>query len=83
MPVKKFRNVEQWQAAKQAQWIDSDDPRLAQRIREHWRRWSRLVPLGVPPGVRKYRSAEEAEADRERWEQERIDRLRAARLRKQ
>jgi hypothetical protein len=33
-------------------------------------------PLGMPRGVRKYRSIEEMNADRDRYEQERIDRIR-------
>ncbi len=37
------------------------------------------VGLCVPRGVRKYRSIEEANADRERWESERIERLRQER----
>jgi hypothetical protein len=41
-----------------------------------------LVPAHHLSGVRKYRSIEKAEADRDRWEQERVDRLRAERLRK-
>lgn len=80
MPVQKFRSVQDWQEAKQEQWLDCDDSTLPQRIRAHWQRWSRLVPLGIPPGVRKYRSTEEAEAEREEWESARIARLRAERL---
>lgn len=82
MPVQKFRSVEAWQAAKQEQWLSCDDSGLVERLRAHWRRWSRLAPLGVAHGVRKYRSAEEAEAERDEWETERILRLRAERLRK-
>lgn len=82
MPVQKFRTIEEWQSAKQEQWLDCDDPRLAHRIREQWKRWSRLVPLGVPRGVRKYRSLEEAEAERDLWESARVARIRAERLRK-
>ena len=82
MPVQKFRTIDAWQDAKQEQWLSCDDPRLVQRIRDHWQRWSRLVPLGIPHGIRKYRSIEEAEAERDRWETERIHRIRAERLRK-
>ena len=38
-----------------------------------------LVPQHVIVGVRKYRSIEAADTDRDRWEQERVDRIRAAR----
>jgi hypothetical protein len=82
MPVFKYRTLEQWQESKRDLWADCDDPRLPSRIRTHWARWSALVPPGLPRGVRKYRSTEEAEADRARWEQERIARIRAERLQK-
>jgi hypothetical protein len=82
MPVQKFRNMEDWQRAKDQQWLACDDPSLPQRIRLHWQRWSRLVPLHIPHGVKKYRSLDEAEADRERWEDERVAHLRAERLHK-
>ena len=82
MPVRKFRTLEEWQASKQSAWLACDDPRVPDRIQAHWKRWSSLVPISSPRGVRKYRSIDEANADRDRWEQERIDRLRAERLRK-
>jgi hypothetical protein len=41
-----------------------------------------LVPRHVLTGVRKYRAIEEANAERERWDTERVDRIRAERLRK-
>lgn len=80
MPVAKFRTLEEWQESKRELWLQCDDPRLRGRIRAHWARWSRLVPLHAPRGVRKYRSSGEADADRERWEQERVDRIRAERV---
>jgi hypothetical protein len=82
MPVLKFRTVEEWQAAKRALWLPCGHPDLPERIRAHWSEWTRRVPLGSPRGVRKYRSIEDMQADRERWEQERIDRIRAERLAK-
>lgn len=80
MPVEKFRTLEEWQDSKRRLWLHCDDPRLPGRIRAHWASWSKLVPLHVPRGVRKYRSSAEAEAERERWEQERIERIRAERV---
>lgn len=82
MPVYKYRTLDAWQESKASLWLDCEDPRLAQRIQSHWARWSALVPIGAPRGVFKYRSMEEASAARERWEQERVDRIRAERLRK-
>jgi hypothetical protein len=37
------------------------------------------TPLRIPKGVHKYHSIEELSAERDRWEQERIDRLRELR----
>jgi hypothetical protein len=64
---------------------DRGDPAIPLVIRDLWDLSERLLwPVGtcIPRGVRKYRSIEEANADRDRWEQERVDRLRAARARK-
>jgi len=70
MPVYKYRTIEEWQKAKDDLWLACDDPRLPQRIRQHWAQWSRLVPTNAPRGIRKYRSLEEMNADRERWEKD-------------
>lgn len=75
MPVWKFRTMEE---AERALWTTSSDPALPRRIRAHWRR-SLAAPLGGPRGVLLYRSVEDAQADRDRWEAARIDRIRAAR----
>ena len=82
MPVRKFRTLEEWQRAKNEDSLPCEDPRLASKIRENWSRWSRLVPLGGARGIHKYRTIEEMQADRERWEDERIARIRAERLQK-
>lgn len=82
MGVRKFRTLEEWQESKSAFWVDCDDPQLANRIRLHWNRWANLIPFPNPRGLRKYRSLAEADADRDRWESERIARLRAQRVRK-
>lgn len=77
MPVWKYRTLEE---AERALWTTSDDPALPRRIRSHWRRSS--PPLAGPRGVLKYRTIEDANADREKWESDRIARIRAERLRK-
>jgi hypothetical protein len=82
MPVRKFRTVEEMNAADSELWLPCEHPTLASRIRQHWATWSRLVPFGVPRGVHKYRSMQEAEADRETWEGARIQRIRDQRLKK-
>lgn len=66
-------------------WPDAGDPSIPRRIRGLWRMSAAFVqPVGlcIPRGVRKYRSIEEADADRERWESERIQRLREERRKK-
>ena len=61
---------------------DRGDPAIPLAIRHLWHLSEALLsPVGtcIPRGVRKYRSIEEANADRDQWEQERVDRLRTAR----
>ena len=82
MPVRKFRSIEEMNAADRERWLDCDDPELPRLIYELWAQASALLPPLMPPGVRKYRSIEEMNADREKWEDARIARIRAERLRK-
>ncbi|MEO8032916.1 MAG: hypothetical protein ABI837_00670 [Acidobacteriota bacterium] len=82
MTVQKFRSIEEMNVADGERWLACDDPALAEHIRRHWAMWSRMMPTAIPRGVRKYRSIEEANADRDRWESERIERIRAERLKK-
>lgn len=56
MPFRKLRSLKE---AEEAVWLDRDDPRLPDAIRELWD-WSfRLAPRYFPPGVYKFRSIEE------------------------
>lgn len=80
MPVKKYRSIEEMN--QERQWLETGDPMVIRKIRHLWHLSEQLLwPVGtcIPRGVRKYRSIEEANADRDRWEQERVDRLRAVR----
>lgn len=80
MPVRKYRGVEDMPDV--ALEHDRGDPAIPRKIRYLWRLSDALLqPVGtcIPRGVRKYRSIEDANADRDRWEQERVDRLRAVR----
>jgi hypothetical protein len=45
---------------------------LTARIRRLWAISSRLVPLGIPRGVRKFRRIEDANREREAWVQRRV-----------
>lgn len=83
MPVWKYRRVEDMPDT--ALKHNAGDPEIPPKIRLLWRMSeSLLAPVGtcIPRGVRKYRSIEDAQADRDRWEQDRVNRLRAARKRK-
>jgi hypothetical protein len=82
MPVRKFRSIEEMNAAAEER-ARQHDPDLFDRIESHWKRWSQLIPpLDFPRGVHKFRSIEEMNAYREKYEDERIARLRAERLKK-
>jgi hypothetical protein len=79
MPVRKYRSIEDMN--RDWRWDRPGDPVITQKIRGLWEFSEAAVqPVGlcIPRGVRKYHSVEEANADRDRWEQERIDRLREA-----
>jgi hypothetical protein len=80
MPVRKYRSVEDMPDMALAH--DAGDPAIPRKIRYLWELSEALLsPVGtcIPRGVRKYRSIEEAQADRDRWESERVARLRAER----
>ena len=78
MPVYKYRSIEETPEA----WEVFGDSNIAGRLRAVLS-FARLAPpLGMPRGVRKFRSIEELVADRERYDQERIDRIRARREQK-
>ena len=69
MPVQKFRNPEE---AERALWCDEPDEAYLERLGRWWKTARALNPRKFPSGVFKYRSIEEANADRERWLDEHI-----------
>jgi hypothetical protein len=73
MPVKRFRSLDEM---RRAQWLAPDDPRLFEVVRFVWElSWEgsgRYVP---PRGVFKFRSIEEANAHRDAWEKDRIEKI--------
>ena len=81
MPFKKFRSVEEMDDARRDLWCDQPDQTCFKRIAELWERSARLCPRKFPKGVVKYRTIEAAQADRERWINKNIGRLREERLR--
>ena len=64
MPVQKFRSLDD---ARRALWTRSDDPRLPARARNLMAFSRRLAVVHAPPGVRKFRTIEEANAERKTW----------------
>jgi len=74
MPVQKFHDFEE---ARQALHCDPHDPRLPDRIQALWS-FSRSLtsPDPFPRGIHRYRTIEEANAARFRWEGEHIRKLR-------
>jgi hypothetical protein len=75
MPVWKYKRVEDMPEA----WEMKRDVPLGQRIRAVLSLGRLQEPLRMPRGVRKFRSFEDLVADRDRYEQERVDRIRATR----
>lgn len=76
MPVQRFRTYED---ARRALWCDHDDPALYRRIARLWAGGARLALLRIPRGIRKFRSIEEANQEREKWVSDRVRALAAAR----
>jgi hypothetical protein len=76
MPVQRFRHLDD---ARRALWTSADDVSLPGRLRQLWRFSARLVGSSPRPGVRRYRTIEEANADREQHIAARIRALIAAR----
>jgi hypothetical protein len=65
MPIRKFRDVSEME---ETLWHERADAALFRAIASVWDFAARTCPLTFPPGVHRYRSIEEADADRERWE---------------
>lgn len=81
MPVYKYRSIEDMKGDR---WLEPGDPEIGRRLRAVCRMGVALAgPLPAPRGVHKFRSVEAMQEAKDRWEQERIDRIRATRVRKQ
>ena len=79
MPVRKYRRIEDMPSE---HWREPGDPGIVRGLRLMTQLGTAIAtPLRIPKGVHKYRSIEDLSADRDRWEQERVDRLREARAR--
>lgn len=76
MPIQKFKDLDE---ARRALQETPRQPDLFARIEALWTFSMRLVPRQIPRGVRKFRSLEEANQERDQWVQRRVDHLRAER----
>ena len=76
MPIKKFHSIEDM-----PQPVLSGDPeKIADRIAFVWELARAAAPLDWPPGVRKYRSIEDANLDRETYVRSRARAMRNSSL---
>ena len=80
MPLRKFRSVEEMDELRRELWCDEPDAEYFGRVGELWELSSRLNPRQFPSGVFKYRSLEEAQADRDRLLTEHVRQLWRSRL---
>lgn len=71
-PVRRFRRIEDMP---QDVWRMPGDPVLYRVIAELWSYGARTVPRRFPPGVYRYRSLEELNAQTERWAAADLDAL--------
>lgn len=62
MPIYKYRSFEE---AREALWVDEVDDACLKRIADLWAMSEALYPRRYKPGVYKYRSIKEAQADLE------------------
>jgi hypothetical protein len=76
MPLQRFRDFDE---ARRALWVQPGDPSLVPRIRSLWEFARRLAPGAPPRGLRRFRTIEEANAERDEWVAARVRALREAR----
>jgi hypothetical protein len=76
MPVQRFRNLDE---ARRALWSNQDAATLSARIRRLWQFTGRLARPTVPRGVRRFRTIEEANEERDERVTRRIRALLAQR----
>jgi hypothetical protein len=83
MPVHKFRTIEEMNEFDRQRWQTADAQQRAGRVFAIYELAGGITPpLNLPKGVHKFRSIEEMNAFKQRYEDERIARLRAEREKK-
>jgi hypothetical protein len=76
MPVYKYRDIAEMDAGG---WRPKGDPGLFRAMRATWELARRTTAPRFPPGVYKHRSADDADALRERWERANFEAFHARR----
>jgi len=66
MPVRKFRSVEEME---DSTWRQPGDPDLWRAIASVWSFAARTFPKRFPPGVYRHRSIEDAQRQRDLWDE--------------
>jgi hypothetical protein len=66
MPVRKFRNLQEME---DSLWHEPGDPRLWQAIANVWGFAARTCPRRFPPGIYHHRTIEDAQRQRDLWEE--------------
>lgn len=66
MPVRKFRDLQEME---DSLWREPGDPQLLKAIASVWHFAAQTCPKRFPPGVYKHRTIEDAERQRELWEE--------------
>lgn len=79
MPITRFRT---FQEAANALRLPPGDPSIARRLDAAWQSAQPILSLApAPRGIRKFRTIEEAQADRDAWDCHRVEILRDKRNR--
>jgi hypothetical protein len=65
MAIKKFRSIEEMDELRREAWCDKPDAAYFERVGRLWELGSRISPRTFPKGVFKFRSLEEAQAQRD------------------
>jgi hypothetical protein len=76
MPVRRYRSVEDMPSPR---WRDPGDPDLYRALARVWTFGLRTRRFRFPPGVHRYRSIEELDAQVQSWQHTAVDEIRRAR----
>lgn len=67
MPLRKFHSLQEME---DSLWREPGDPQLLRAIRSVWDFAARTCPKHFPPGVYRHRTLEDAERQRDHWEEQ-------------